>query len=350
MRIIVAVAALAMALVGPAYAVGTGMPMMKGLENPDELATLVDRSLANDSTGKKQRLDPAQCRKNGSCATAHDYFFGIKTAHPSAELGNIAELPRYLRSLVKQPAPDGQWHISRLLVRGDKHTYDAKGWKRAFLQGESVWVDVNTGEPILAGDCGNVIGDGPVKPQPKPGPAVLASGAPIGACPLVYILKVNVWEHKALKLPGVELTHAKEEMQEKFVGARVSRTHGGQFLSAYAEGKIARSATPRVFQVSLIMTSEAAGGSPEVTEEQVLGNIMVKGLKELRFTREQLDKWDAIRVASVQSDVVSPPPYHLTGLHEMRFFNHLPGTKLGEWDANPVPDCIMNEHWIESED
>jgi len=339
--------ALAMALANPTYAAGTGMPMMKGLKNPTELATLVERSLASDPTGKKM-LDPARCKKNGSCATAHDYFFGIQLAHPSAKLGDIADLPRYLRSLVKQPAPAGEWHISRLLVRGGTHTYDAKGWERAFLQGESVWVDVNTGELILAGDCGNVIGDGPAKPQPKPRPIVFTPAAAIGACPDVYILKVNVWKESALDLPEVESTHAKEEMAERFAGVRVSRTHGRQFREAYAAGKLLRSSTARVFQVSLIMTPEASGGPPTVTEEKVLGTVTVtRGLKELRFTRAQLEKWDAIRVASVDGDIISPPPYHLTGLHELRFFNRLPGTTLGEWDANPVPDCIMNEHWIE---
>jgi hypothetical protein len=346
-KFIVAVLALVLtALASPAYTAGTGMPMMKGIKSPTELATLVEQSLAGNPTGKTL-LDPARCKKNGSCATAHDYFFGIQSAHPSAKLGNIAELPQYLRSLVKQSAPAGEWHISRLLVRGNTHTYDAKGWKRAFLQGESVWADVNTGELILAGHCGNVIGDGPTKPEPKPVPVALTPAAPIGACPLVYILKVNVWKNEALALPGVERTQAKEELAEQFVGARVSRTHGRQFREAYAAGKLSRSSTAQVLQVSLIMTPEASSGPPTITKEQVLGNITVKGLKELRFTRAQLEKWDAIRVASVDGSVVSPPPYHLTGLHELRFFNHLPGTTLGEWDANPVPDCIMNEHWIE---
>jgi len=343
--IVVGLALAIAALANSAFAAGTGMPMMKGLKNPTELATLVENSLKSDPTGKSL-LNPARCKKDGSCATAHDYFFGIQTAHPSAKLGNIAELPQYLRSLVKQSAPAGEWHISRLLVRGNTHTYDAKGWKRAFLQGESVWVDVNTGELILAGDCGNVIGDGPAKPQPKPRPTIFTPAAPIGACPDVYILKVNVWKESALDLPGVESTHAKEEMAERFAGVRVSRVHGKQFRDAYKEGKASRSATPRVFQVSLIMTPEASGGPPTVTEEKVLGTITVtRGLKELRFTRAQLEQWDAIRVASVNGDTISPPPYHLTGLHELRFFNHLPGKKLGEWDQ----DCIMNEHWIEFE-
>lgn len=163
----VAVGGALILFVSVAQAAGTGMPMMKGLKNPTELATLVDRSLKSDPTGKKL-LDSARCKKDGSCATAHDYFQGIQRAHPSAKLGNIAELPRYLRSLVKQPAPAGEWYMSRMLVRGEKHTYDHAGWKRAFFKGEFVWDDPNTGEHILAGDCGNIVAPRPIKPEVPP--------------------------------------------------------------------------------------------------------------------------------------------------------------------------------------
>jgi len=175
-------------------------------------------------------------------------------------------------------------------------------------------------------------------------------------CPDVYTLKVNVWEQKAMNLSGVERTHAQEELQEKFVHGQhdpqhVSRMHGGQFRKAYAAGEIKRSATGHGFRVSLIMTPEANGGEPTVTSEEIVGDITVIGLRELRFTRAELEKWDAIRLIPTEDGgILSPPRYHLTGFHELRFFNHLPGTKLGEWDSNPVPDCIMNEHWIEQVD
>lgn len=165
-KIIAVMLALATAtLANVANSAGTGMPMMKGLKSPTELAALVDRSLASDPTGRKL-LDPARCKQNGSCATAYDYFQGIQLAHPSAQLGNIAELPRYLRSLRKQPAPPGEWYMSRMLVRGEKHTYDHAAWKRAFFKGEVVWDDPNTGEHILAGDCSNIIAPRPVKLTP----------------------------------------------------------------------------------------------------------------------------------------------------------------------------------------
>ena len=174
-----------------------------------------------------------------------------------------------------------------------------------------------------------------------------------GVCPDVYTLKVNVWARSAFALPGVERTHAQEEIEEHFVyklhdPKHVSRNHGKQFREAYAAGKIARSAIGRAFRVSLIMTPESRDGEPTITEEQFHGDVTVMGLYELRFTRSQLEKWDAIRLIPIEDGgILSPPRYHLTGLHELRFFNHLPGTTLGEWEGNPVPDCIMNEHWIE---
>jgi len=181
-----------------------------------------------------------------------------------------------------------------------------------------------------------------LKSPPVARPAILT-------CPDVYTLKVNVWESRAMSLSGVERTHAQEELQEKFVDVQhVSRTHGGQFRKAYAAGEIKRSATTHGFRVSLIMTPEAKGGAPTITAEEVVEDVSIMGLRELRFTRAQIEKWDAIRLVPTEDgDILSPPRYHLSGFHELRFFNHLPGTKLGEWDSNPVPDCLMNEHWIE---
>ncbi|MFI5260423.1 MAG: hypothetical protein ACHQU0_01340 [Candidatus Paceibacteria bacterium] len=136
----------------------TGMPLMKGVKTPTDLAALVDSSLKVDKTGK-QVLDPKRCKMTGSCATAEDYFLGINAAHRNAHLGDITDLSRYLRSLVKKPAPAGEWHMSRLLVKGDSHRYDATGWHRAFFKGEAAWYDINTGEPILAEECNNVVGE-----------------------------------------------------------------------------------------------------------------------------------------------------------------------------------------------
>lgn len=159
MAVIIAMLALAAATLwaSPVQAAGTGMPMLKSMASPLELAKYVEDSLKVDSTGNKI-LDLERCKKNGSCATARDYFIGISKAHPSAKLGSITELPRYLRSLVMQPAPKGQWYMARLLVKGNQHKYDGTGWHREFFEGEVVYDDPNTGEHILASACGNVVG------------------------------------------------------------------------------------------------------------------------------------------------------------------------------------------------
>lgn len=169
-----------------------------------------------------------------------------------------------------------------------------------------------------------------------------------GGCPDVYTLKVNVWKSDAMNLSGVAQTHAKESLEEKFVGpSHVSRTHGRQFREANAK-TLLWSTTPHEFRVSFIMTPESSGGAPTITSEEIVGDVKVVGMRELRFAVAQLKQWDAIRVVPiVDGNILSPPRYSKTGLQELRYFNRLPGKKFGEWDDNPVPDCIMNEHWIE---
>ena len=358
------------ALANVANGTGTVMPMMKGLKDPTVLADLVDRALQRDATGHSL-LDSARCKRDGSCATAHDYFYGIQQEHPSAKMGDIAELPRYLRSLIKQPAPAGEWYMSRLLMKGEKRTYDHMAWHRAFFKGEDVWDDPNTGEHILAGFCENVVGklkssvpekETPIKirdvsppiTQPKD-PKRLAPPRPlVGGCPDIYHLKVYVYPWEAMLLPGVAQTAAKEELEEKFVYGRndpqhVSRTHYTQLQKALAAGTLHYSSTSHVFRVSLIMTPESRDGPPTITKEEILGEITVKDyFYEIPLLLTQIKEWDAIRLVPVDDGgIASPPRYHKVGFHELRFFFHLPNTKLGEWDSNPDPDCTMGVLFIE---
>ncbi|GEM_PF-2550944 len=229
-------------------------------------------------------------------------------------------------------------------VRGMEYAASAEKWQVTW-EGRTYTVLL----PEICSNWSVIIGPVPAAPPPMaaaPPPAQPLSI--IGSCPDVYTLKVNIWTHPALYLPGVERTHAREELEERFAYVpHVSREHGAQLRKAYAAGQAARSAITHTFRVSLIMTPESQGGAPIITKEQVISDVTVTGLKELQFKRTTLEQWDAIRVVSNEGDVTSPPRYHGTGLHELRFFNHLPRTTLGEWDGNPVPDCIMNEHWIE---
>lgn len=142
------------------FVIGGGKALMKGLKNPKELASIVERSLKADSKGNTH-LDENACKRYGSCATAYSYFYGIRTTHPDVALYSLSELPAYLRTLVVHNAPKGDWYMSRILVRRNgsyvKRTYDARGWSRKFHKGEKVWDDPTTKEHILAGDCGNVV-------------------------------------------------------------------------------------------------------------------------------------------------------------------------------------------------
>lgn len=215
------------------------------------------------------------------------------------------------------------------------------------------WTFVGAGKtevlylPFVCFNWSSAFGQSPVVVLPPLRPIT-------GSCPNVYHLKVYVWERKAMTLSGVAQTSAKEELEEHFVYGRhdpqhVSRTHYTHFQKALAAGELRHSTNAHVFRVSLIMTPESRGGEPTITAEEILGDITVKDtFYEIPFTLTQLQKWDAIRVVPVEDgNIISPPRYHKTGLHEMRFFNRLPNTKLGEWDSNPDPDCVMGEAWIE---
>ena len=75
---------------------------------------------------------------------------------------------------------------------------------------------------------------------------------------------------------------------------------------------------------------------------------MVTGLREFKFTRAQL-AWDAIRILDLREEMVSPVFHPRSSLREIRFYNTriFRNLEMGEWDTNPVPDCVMNVHAIE---
>lgn len=137
-----------------------GGPLMKNIGSPDKLAVLVESALKTDPTGNSH-LNEEMCRKLGSCASAYSYFYGIRTTHPdtASRLKKVSDLPKYLRSLRRNPAPSGDWLMSRILIsHNNKRSYDYGTWHRTFHLGEAVWDDPISGDHILAGDCGNVVG------------------------------------------------------------------------------------------------------------------------------------------------------------------------------------------------
>lgn len=221
----------------------------------------------------------------------------------------------------------------------------------------SVACEGQTQTVFMPAVCFNLTAGIPVPASSVAAPAKPSELKPIaGSCPNRYHLKVYVYPWKAMSFPGVAQTAAKEELEENFVHGvsdpqHVSRTHYTQLQRALASGDLQYSPTPHVFRVSLIMTPESAGEQPAITKEEVLGDITVKDYYyEVPLTLAQIKEWDAIRLVPVgDDDFASPPRYHKVGFHEIRFFNRLPGTKLGEWDSNPDPDCTMGVLFIERE-
>jgi len=133
-----------------------------GLNHPRELADLIDRSLAGDSTGKTM-INAAKCLEDGSCAAPINYLesFQAKDPHGGWTLENLAEK---LRTLALNCDMDGVYQMDRIMVvRGTRlGRTDLNGMQRSFerLNGrnECAWVNPATGRPVLAEKCTNPVG------------------------------------------------------------------------------------------------------------------------------------------------------------------------------------------------
>ncbi len=172
MRLKAKVAALIAALlVAPslgthAQAAPVGNPFLRGLKNPSELAAKVEASLKADPTGQGI-IDPARCRRDGSCATPQDYLLMIEQADPGAHLTFVEQLPDFFRSLKMVQAPRGEYWMACLKVSpGRKFSPVLHCLSRNFKKGEQAWVDAATHVIVLAEDCTN--------PVEKPVPPVCA--------------------------------------------------------------------------------------------------------------------------------------------------------------------------------
>lgn len=149
-----------------AYAAPVGNPFLRGMDNPTELANVVESGLRRDPSGTRQ-LDPAQCRRNGSCASANDYLHTLWAYNSGlrARVPNVAALSAYLRSLKERDAPAGRYWMACLkATRGVYHPV-TDCLVRSFHRGEKAWVDPVTGKVVFARDCTNLVGR-PDAPRP----------------------------------------------------------------------------------------------------------------------------------------------------------------------------------------
>lgn len=147
-------AALAVPMVASA---AVGKAFLHGVNSPAELASKIEASLAQNPKGTSM-LDPARCKKDGSCATPLNYLEALKQVNPGAHLTSVAQVPDFLRTLKVIDAPAGEYWISCLKPSG-QGTYKAvlHCLSRSFKPGEKAWVDPKSDVIVFASDCTNVV-------------------------------------------------------------------------------------------------------------------------------------------------------------------------------------------------
>ncbi len=138
------------------HATPVGDPFLRGMTSPMELADKIQASLAVDPTGQTI-IDSARCNRDGSCARPSDYLVMLQESDPSAHLGAVADLVPFLRSLVQEVAPSGQYWMACLKVNGSKRTPFLHCISRNFAPGEKAWVDPNSERIVLAQNCTNPV-------------------------------------------------------------------------------------------------------------------------------------------------------------------------------------------------
>ena len=129
-----------------------------GLDNPGQLADIIDQALRDDPTGRS-KINEAKCLADGSCAAPLNYLesFQDKDPHGGWTLENLAEK---LRTLALNCDLDGVFQMDRIIVRGPGlGQTDLNGMTRSLEDGECAWVNPATGRPVLAGKCTNPVGE-----------------------------------------------------------------------------------------------------------------------------------------------------------------------------------------------
>ncbi len=143
--------------VAPVSANGIYKGYYYGASSPQEIATLVERSLAIDPTGRTM-LDAAKCRRDGSCAAPINYVESFQARYPRDGV-TLQTLVAYLRRLVIRCNFVGEYQMDRIIYRsGSLGRTDVNGMSRAFLRQECAWTNPDTGLPVLAQNCANPVG------------------------------------------------------------------------------------------------------------------------------------------------------------------------------------------------
>lgn len=128
-----------------------------GAKSPQELATIVERAIARDPTGKTM-LDAAKCRRDGSCAAPINYVESMRTHDPYGNW-SLENLVEKMRGLRLDCTVTGKYQMDRIIwTSGPLGSTDINGMSRAFKRNECAWVNPETGAPVLAQDCANPVG------------------------------------------------------------------------------------------------------------------------------------------------------------------------------------------------
>ena len=147
------------ALISAAVAAPGNKGFYYGAQNPNHLAELIEATLKKDSSGKTL-FDATKCHHgDGSCGSPLTILTALQQVNPGRHLKNVSEVPGYLRTKLKEVAPDGgTYRVSCLRpLGGDKFEVVMDCLERAFEPGEKAWVDVDTEIAVFASKCANVI-------------------------------------------------------------------------------------------------------------------------------------------------------------------------------------------------
>ncbi len=148
----------------------TGKAFMHGIQNPEQLAKMMEASLIKDSIGKSL-LDPTKCDGDGSCGSVFTFLEGLQKHPAGKHLTDVAQVPGFLRTLKEKDAPSGEYWISCLksstpVKVASKGTYHVvmHCLSRTFKKGWKVWVDPKTDLIVFDQFCTNPV-EKPVSPK-----------------------------------------------------------------------------------------------------------------------------------------------------------------------------------------
>lgn len=146
------------ALGSTALAAPLGNPFCKELENPTELAGLIELSLASDPSGNTP-LDPVRCKMK-TPAAPNDFLRVLSESDPQSGVTAVNQLPAYFRSLVEVKTPATKyWSACLKPTRSTPSGWiaEANCIARSFHKGERAWANPVTGKIVLQGDCSNPV-------------------------------------------------------------------------------------------------------------------------------------------------------------------------------------------------